>query len=199
MAIRDLLYACIDCGREAGIKDTEAGEVCERCGARYSRGEGATITVVHSNGSTDVKHPSEWLDLLETRLPIGDMRADRRERALVRTAHTSKPLHHRGIYLGQVEQFGEPEAGWLSLSPTELRFQPDDGPPRTWPLEALTAVQPSSTSLQLKVRRGPVISLRFPEASSLLWEEHVRHAVQALYSQKGRGQIREFQPRIVCR
>jgi hypothetical protein len=199
MAIRDLLYACVDCGREAGIKAVHDGDVCDRCGARYSRADGATIRVVHNDGSSDVKHPSEWLDLLEQRVPIEGMRPDRRERVFVRTAVSSKPLYHRGIYLGQVEHFGDPEPGWLSLKPAELCFEPDNGAPRTWPLDDLTAVQPSSTSLQLKLRRGPVLSLKFPEASSLLWEEHVRHAVQSLYSQVGRGQIREYQPRIVCR
>jgi hypothetical protein len=199
MAIKDLLYACIECGREAGIKATEHAETCERCGTRYSRTDGADIRVERPNGSVEVRPPSEWLDLLEAKLPIEQMRTDRRERVVVRTATSSTPHRHRGIYLGQIESFGQPEAGWLSLSPTELRFEPDTGEDRIWPLIELTAVQPSSTSLQLKLRRGPVLSLRFPEASSLLWEEHVRHAVQTLYTTLGSGEVREFQPRIVCK
>lgn len=198
MAICDLLYACLECGRVAAIKTRDQDEACEHCGTRYQRVEGARIRVQRPDGTSEVKHPAEWLDLLELTWPIESGRPDLRERVLFRQARTDKPLWHRGIYLGRIEEFGPTQPGWLTLTRDELRFQPDQGESQVWLLNDLTAVQPSSTSLQLKVRRGAVLSLRFPQASPLLWEERVRQAVQALYTQAGRGEIREFQPRIVC-
>ena len=198
MAIRDLLYACVECGREAGIKKAQDGERCERCNTRYTRVKGARIRVERAEGQAEEKHAAEWLDLLEQRLPIEPPAPDRRERVILKVAQGDKPHFHRGIFLGNIEQFGLPIEGWFSLTGEDIRFEPDHGPTQTWPLRELTAVQPSSTSLQLKLRKGPVLALRFPEASSLLWEERVRNAVQALYTDTGRGRIDEYQPRIVC-
>ena len=127
------------------------------------------------------------------------MPIERSSHVILRIAEKSQPHYHGGVYLGHIEQFGQPMSGVLTLSREALVFAPEEGSPRTWRLEELTAVQPSSTTLQLKVRKGPVLSFRFPDASPLLWEECVRVAVQALYSAAGRGDIAEYQPRIVCR
>jgi hypothetical protein len=198
VAIHHLLYACVECGREAGIKETEAGEVCDRCGARYSRADGAAIRVEPANGPPVVKQPAEWLDVL-SRGGILDRKPSKPEPVIVRLATGSKPYRHSGVYLGEVEYFGEPVSGFLELSDESIVFKPAEGAEVVWPLHELTAVQPSSTTLQLKIRRGPVVSLRFPEGSPLLWEERVRNAVQAWYTKADRGEIAEFQPRIVCR
>ncbi|MGH7470545.1 MAG: hypothetical protein ACRENP_21580 [Longimicrobiales bacterium] len=199
MAIRDLLYACIHCGREGGIKPTADGEACDRCGTRYFREDGALIRVERADGSREVKHPAQWLDQLEAQRPPQEAAPERKERVAVRIAQGDKPLTHRGTYLGRIEQFGAPQTGCLTLTATELRFVPDRGQTQVWPLIELTAVQPSSSALQLKIRRGPVLSLRFLDASPLLWEERVRNAIQARYALAGLGEILEFQPRIVCR
>jgi hypothetical protein len=145
-----------------------------------------------------VKHPTEWLEIL-ARGGVIERPPSRAERVLVRLAHGSKPYRHSGIYLGEVEYFGDPLPGLLELNSEALVFTPAQGPAVTWALDELTAVQPSSTTLQLKIRHGPVVSLRFPEGSPLLWEERVRNAVQASYTRAGKGEIAEFQPRIVCR
>ena len=198
MAIHHLLYACVHCGREAGIKETEAGEVCDRCGTRYSRAAGAAIRVEAPNEPAVSKQPHEWLDIL-ARGGVLERPPSRPEPVIVRMAHGSKPYRHCGVYLGEVEHFEDPVSGVLELIADELRFKPADGSEIVWPIYELTAVQPSSTTLQLKLRNGPVVSLRFPEGSPLLWEERVRNAVQAWYTKSGRGEIAEFQPRIVCR
>ncbi|HSL71388.1 MAG TPA: hypothetical protein VK864_14170 [Longimicrobiales bacterium] len=198
MAIHHLLYACVACGREAGIKPTGAGEVCERCGARYARGEGALIRCERADGTVEVRHPAEWLDRLGQSGLLEESR-HRPEPVVLSIATTWRPYHHAGVYLGQVERFGEPMSGVLTLTDEALTFEPENGQRQTWPLDELTAVQPSSTTLQLKIRRGPVLSLRFPAGSPLLWEERIRNAVQKRYAEAGRGEIAEFQPRIVCR
>ncbi len=43
------------------------------------------------------------------------------------------------------------------------------------------------------------MTFRFLTGSPRLWEALLQHAVQALYRRQGRGEIREFQPRIVVR
>src|SRR5262245_63483192 len=94
----------------------------------------------------------------------------------------TRPYRHSGVYLGEVEYFGDPIEGKLSLTADAVVFDPEQGEVIRWPLHELTAVQPSSTTLQLKVRHGPVVSLRFPKGSPLLWEERLRSAVQASYT-----------------
>jgi hypothetical protein len=65
-----------------------------------------------------------------------------------------------------------------------------------WPLADLTAVQPSSTSLQIKAKRRPVVSFKFVYSSSRLWEERIQLALRQHYSTR---EIIEFQPRICLR
>jgi DNA-directed RNA polymerase subunit RPC12/RpoP len=199
MAIRDLLYACVECGREAGLKQKDEEEVCDRCGARYFRAEGARISLVRPSGAIETRGAADWLDQLRTDLPHLGTRADPRDRVVIRVAQDNKVMRHRGIYLGRVELFGDSKTGWLSLGADHVRFDPEQGAAEVWPLECITAVQPSSTTLQIKLRHGPVVSMRFLEASPLLWEERLRNAVQTYYTSSGRGDIAEYQPRIACR
>ncbi len=199
MAIRDLLYACVECGRESGLKPAEKEEICDRCGTRYRRGVGASITCVRPNGVTETRPAAEWLDQLRSHFTAEETRQEPRDRVVIRVARTHKPVRHRGVYLGKVELFGQVRSGWLTLGAQHLRFDPDSGVAEVWPLEQITAVQPSSTMLQIKLSRGPVCAVRFLEASSLLWEERIRNAVQRLYTERGRGDIAEYQPRIACR
>ena len=65
-----------------------------------------------------------------------------------------------------------------------------------WPLSEITAVQPSSTALQVKARRQPVVSIKFSSSSSRLWEERLQVALRQHYSTRD---IIEFQPRICLR
>ena len=83
-----------------------------------------------------------------------------------------------------------------------MTFQPDDaaGPVRfNWSLLDLTAIQLSSSTLQLKARRYPVVTIRFAVSSPKLWEERLQAAVRAAHARAGHGDIIEFQPRIVTR
>jgi hypothetical protein len=65
-----------------------------------------------------------------------------------------------------------------------------------WSLGDLTAVQPSSTSLQIKARHQSVVAVKFVNSSSRLWEERLQVALRKYY--RGR-QIIDFQPRICLR
>jgi hypothetical protein len=197
MAIHYLLYACVECGREGGIKPGEKGEeVCERCHTRYARVNQADIRCEPPNQPAVVHSAAEWLDLLHEQ---GLHRLlGRSAQVVVRIADKYRPYRHAGVYLGEIEQLGEPMTGTLTVDQEAVRFTAEGGASFVWPLDELTAVQPSSTSLQLKIRRGPIIALKFPGNSPLLWEERIRYAVQARYTAKGLGEIIEYQPRIVC-
>jgi hypothetical protein len=199
MPIRDLLYACVECGREGGLKPTQEkprAEVCERCSTRYTAAGSGLIRVERPRQPAEVKHPSEWLDLLKGL--AGPPDHGHRDRVVVRIAERMRPYRHAGRYLGHIEEFGDAEEGSLTLHNDALVFTRGDSERRTWHLDDVTAIQPTSATLNLKIRRGPLVALRFPDASPLLWEERLRAAIQDRFTASGRGDILEFQPRIVC-
>ena len=189
MAIHHLLYACVRCGRAGGIREQGRSERCIRCGVEYSRADGANIRC-----GDEVRHPSEWLDLITQRRRVQERDA---ERVLVRFASAQKPYRHIGVYLGHVERFDPPVEGALALTGDALEFVHAGGTER-WPVGELTAVQPSSKALQLRLRQGTLVAIEFPDGSPVLWEERVRDAVQQHFHASGRGTITEYQPRIVC-
>lgn len=196
MAIRDLLYACVECGREGGLRPAENGEVCDRCSTRYTRVKGALIRCEAPGKPAETRHPAQWVDLLAQGRE--DASTAREQPVILRVASYSRPLHVYGEYLGRVEQFGPPVEGTIELADDTLIFRSNAGTER-WPLIELTAVQPSSTALQVKVRQGPILSMKFPNGSALFWEERLQACLQACYTRLGRGTIVEFQPRILCR
>jgi hypothetical protein len=87
----------------------------------------------------------------------------------------------------------------VRLEASLLVLSANDGWEERWPLESLTAIQPSSSALQLRARGHTVISVRFLAASVLLWEHWLQEAVRRRYHALGKGEIAEFQPRISLR
>jgi hypothetical protein len=66
-------------------------------------------------------------------------------------------------------------------------------------IDSLTGRQPSSRMLILG-RRGEVpLAFRFPESSVLWWERRLQAAVKRRWAASGRGDVVEYQPRIVAR
>ena len=100
-------------------------------------------------------------------------------------------------YLNRIELWGEEAPASLELRKDRLVLAPEEGGPVTWPLESLTAVQASSSSLQLNRRGEPLVSFRFTDDSIFLWEHLLHAALRDFYRRTGRGEILEFQPRIV--
>ncbi len=196
MPIRHLLYACVECGREGGIQPTKDGEVCDRCATRYTRAEGSMIRCERPGRETEVKHPADWLNYLHTHSEKGATR--RPAPVTLRIAPRQKPYRHSDVLLGFIEEFDPPEDGTIELGEDSINFKSAAGE-RRWPLDELTAVQPTSGTLNLKLRKGPLVAIRFRDGSPLLWEERVKAAIQKRFSASGRGEIAEFQPRIVCR
>ncbi len=131
-----------------------------------------------------------------------------RDGETVRTAHVVarevegvEAVHGEGRYLNRIERYGPERPGTLELTSQGLRWRPGgeggEEDPRWWSFEALTAVQGSSSALQINATGHPLTSFRFPDDSVLLWEMLVGLALRRFYQRTGRGEIVEFQPRIV--
>lgn len=133
-------------------------------------------------------------------LPNGaGVHSARSAKAELRRCIADKPIRVGRELVGYMERFGQPVSGTLSLGTNAVLFTNDAGEREEWPLDAITSVQPSSRTVQLKLRNQPIISLRFPGGSPRVWEELIVAALRAHYRRTGQGEIREFQPRIVVR
>ena len=200
MALSDLLWACPRCGTDRGL-DPEG--VCQSCGTRYSRGAGAEIVAATPDGSDVVRSAADWADRLPDPATLLVEQEDtpvRRAGVSIRRVQAEERVSDASGYLNRIEIFGEPRDGSLTLFRNHIVVQEEgEGEPEEWPLEELTAVQASSSTLQLKRQRTPLVSFRFHDDSVFLWESLLHAALRDFYGRTGRGKILEFQPRIACR
>ena len=166
-------------------------ETCEKCGARYRRSEGASIAVEVQGRGVETRSAAEWSLQLPPVKPTGSAEC------LLRIAESDMPVTGYGEYLGRVEKFGKFRFGTVTLTDKALEFDArDDDFKFICELGEITAIQPSSTALQIKARKQPVVSIKFVNSSSRLWEERLQLALRQYYS--GRNII-EFQPRVCLR
>lgn len=206
--IRDLLWACPECGTIDGLVELKRGEEgCGACGTRFRRGSGAMIEATLPDGARVARAASEWAARLpdpESIFPTDEeaengVRPIRETDVIARMATGFQVVRHGSEYLGRIERLGPRRPAKLRLYAHALELAGLDREGRTWPLERITAVQPSSSTLQIKVRDEPVISFRFVNSSPRLWEGLVCAALRKLYRERGLGEIVEFQPRIATR
>lgn len=202
MPVKDLLWACPVCHR---IESISADGRCSACGARFARSSGARIRAITRDG-VEEQAPKEWLALLpwpdldgEGRsLPAG-LQPPFRQPVLARLATGDEPLRRSDDCLGFVEQFGPVREGDFELTDSSVSFQPAEGNGWSWSLTDITAISPSSSAIQLKVRGQPVAWLKFPAGSLRLWEQRLLYCVRHAYTRAGQGDITEFQPQIRTR
>jgi hypothetical protein len=198
MPIRDALWACPFCHAIDSIRTVKRREACSRCAATFEPGPGATIVAGPSGGPAWARSVEEW----EGDLPALDEAAAAGHgpvSAVLRRASAPRPVHADGGLLGFAERFGPRIPATLEIAGPLLRILPVDGTPEEWQLAAVTAVQPSSSSVQLRRRDGALISLAFPDGSVRLWEARLQLAVRSAYRAAGRGEILEFHPTIRSR
>ena len=189
--IRDLLWGCVICGASESLRLKDRKETCEQCGAVYRRGTGAQIEVEVAGRGVETRSAAEWTSQLPPVTPTGTAEC------LLRAAVSDLVVRGYGEYLGRVERFGPFRFGQLTLTEDTLSFEAREGTGSfSWPLSAITAVQPSSTALQVKARKQPVVSIKFVNSSPRLWEERLQAALRRYYH--GR-EIVEFQPRVCFR
>jgi hypothetical protein len=207
VAIRDLLWCCPRCRTSGGIRPAGKGwEVCEPCGARYRRRQGAFIELVApGDPATLIRHARDWVgELPDITVSFGPQEAGPLAMARVtyRLAAGTRAIHHRGTFLGTIERLAAPRHGSLELHADRVRVAPageGEVAGLEFALESLTAIQASSSTLQIKPRRTPLVAFRFPEGSARYWEEALRAALRDRYRALGLGEIIEFQPRIAVR
>lgn len=198
MAIRDLLWACPCCGTRGGLRKERKIEVCGGCGTKFRRVGGAMIEAVRADGGVERRHARDWLDRLPPlRIERLDDVAEHVEVVQARFADGWTAVRHRGRHLNFIERFGRPVEGELRLGPNGIEFLARSGKRYHWPLDQVTAVQSSSRTLQVNSRIHPLVSFRFPTGSAHYWEELLREALRVTYRAAGKGEIIEFQPRIV--
>ena len=205
MAIPDLLWACPVCRQDRGLQPEGRDHRCHACGTRFRRGEGATIEARAPDGSRTVRRPTEWLTLLPdpeavVRQQLNQSRLIRHAKADVRWVVGWRSIHDRDGYLNRIEIWGDPTPGEVALSPDALIWTPHEGEAVRWPLGEIGAVQASSRALQVRGKGIiPLAQFDFENDSIFLWERLLHVALRDFYGRKGRGEIVEFQPRIVTR
>lgn len=198
MAISDLLWACPGCGLDRGLQRAGKGaHACTGCGLVLERGPSATIRGTWADGRVESLEARDWVERLPELETLFGREFLREARVTARAVARNENLYGQEGFLNRIERFGEETPGKLELRPKELRLEPEQGPLREWPLETLTAVQASSRALQIKVRDEPLVSFQFLDDSVHLWEALLQETLRRLYRETGRGEILEFQPRIV--
>ena len=201
MALPDLLWACPECGEDRGLTDDRPGYRCRACGTRYRRDRGASIRAERPDGTETVRPPAEWVDMLPTpetivNEQVGDGYLIRSAKVEVTRVTGFDTVHDADGFLNRIELWGDPSRGRLELRKDRVVLTEEGEEPEEWPLETLTAVQASSSTLQLNRRGEELVSFRFLDDSIHLWEELVHAVLRAFYRRTGRGTIVEFQPRI---
>jgi hypothetical protein len=108
-------------------------------------------------------------------------------------------VRRHGRTLGFYERPGPGVSGLLHLSVDVLSFRPaGSGHGSEWALDRMTALQVASRSLQIGIKGLGTLQLSLPEASTLRWEYALQEGLRRVWRQQGRGEILEFQPRIVA-
>lgn len=209
MAVADLLWACPACGTDRGISPDDG--VCRECGTRFERGRAASIRATGIDGTWEVGSAADWLRRLPDPASLLEDHPIRTAHVLIRPVTGETQVFGESGFLNRVEVFGQDVPGRLRLEADRLvvTAERDDtaggpeehqeGGEEVWPLKNLTAVQGSSSSLQLKRRGHPLVAFRFLDDAVFLWEQLLRAALRDFYGRTGRGAILEFQPRIAVR
>lgn len=211
MAIHDLLWACPLCGRIDSLRRARDGEACAGCGTVFRRGRGSAIEARLPDGRTLSRAPAEWVEALPAEPPaeldpitltgtgaeVAGALPGRSAVVLVRFSVGEQMIRRGGEYLGTMELLGKELRGTLTLTQDALRLDLERGDEHRWALDALSALQASSHTVQIRPRGQPIVSFEFPGSSARLWEESIAAALRHRWAALGRGDIVEFQPMIV--
>ena len=203
MALADLLYRCPRCGFDPmeGVGDEAS---CPSCGTGFTRGRGNRVLVERRPDGGTVETPvSALVGLIEAsggpltraRRPDGSMGYSADVDVSWRVAE--EPVHHRGELRGFSERMGEPVPGVLTVDESSVTVRTEADGEATWPFLEIRALQTSSSSLQLSLPEDRLVQFRFREDSPRRWEDLMRHLLREAYRRAGKGNVVEFQPRIV--
>lgn len=207
MTLRNLLYRCARCGQDpvTGRGDRVR---CPACGALYERGGGEAAIRVRTPDGESARVPAIRLTeairdlggpLPAARQEDGALRF--RSRVRVRRSREEDAVRYRGRLVGFFEKLGPVRSATLHLVDDALELRDGESGAVTdrWSLLDLRAVQSSSSSVQIYTVDGELVQFGFPDESPLRWEALLHEVLRRAYRRAGKGEIVEFQPRIVTR
>ena len=177
---------------------------CTACGTRFSRGRGNRVLLeARPDGGTVETPISALVGLIESsggpltraRRPDGSIGYSAEVDISWRVAE--EPVHHEGKLKGFSELMGEPSPGELSVDADSVTVRTEGEGEDTWRFLDVRALQTSSSSLQLSLPGDRLVQFRFREDSPRRWEDLMRHLLREAYRRAGKGNVVEFQPRIV--
>jgi hypothetical protein len=206
MALAHFLFRCPLCGHDpmSGRGDQAW---CGGCSARFGRGRvGCRVEVNQAKGPPEARPAAELADAIDARggpmtaatRADGTIRYEARARARWRVGEEA--VRYRGRLVGFQERMGTATPGVLRATADGLEFDPESGASTdAWPWLELRAVQTSSSRLQIRTGADELVQFRLEKDSPRRWEVLVRRLVSRAYDRQGRGEVVEFQPRIVLR
>lgn len=125
---------------------------------------------------------------------------------MFRSSDEERPVRFNGELVGFVEHLGRARDGILELAEEALLLWLPESVPGAerpgepfarWDLLEIGAIQTSSSAVQIALRSGGLVHFRFAEDSPHRWEGLLQDALREAFRRSGRGEILEFQPRIV--
>lgn len=202
MGLANLLYRCPRCGADSveGEKDRVR---CPGCGRTFERGRGH-LEILETAPDTSTSSVPAWA-LTEAIRALGgplsratgpDGRISDSAEVSFRRSLSEEPVVFHGRILGFCEIRSDEAPGELRVRDGAVMLVSAEGT-ETWDFLDLLAVQTSSSSVQISTRDGGVIQFKFTADSSRRWEDLLRILVARAWRDAGRGEILEFQPRII--
>ncbi len=202
MGLANLLYRCPRCGADPVEGDKDRVR-CPACRRSFQRGQNGLEILESEVGGTPVSVPAWSLTdairrlggpLTRATTPDGSVRDSAQVR--FRRSLTEEPVYFHGRLLGFSETRSDEEEGELEVTDGRVSLVSQSGR-EVWPLLDLLALQTSSSSVQISTRDGGVVQFKFLSDSSRRWEDLLKVLVARAWREAGRGEILEFQPRIV--
>ena len=198
MSLVVFLYRCPACGHDPLVGKGDRAR-CGACGTRFERGKRGQIRAGDSvRPARDLARAIEEFGgpLTAATAPDGSIRYTTRVEAVRCVA--MDPIQGLNEFLGFAERWGEAVPGTLQATDAAVSFSPDgEGEGGHVSHLDLRAIQTASSALQLVTAAG-LTQYRFLEDSVLRWESLLRTLVRRSWADAGRGEVAEFQPRIVA-
>lgn len=196
MGLHHFLYRCPLCGHlpmaKQGFQAT-----CTACARTFEQGEEGRVRILDPEGGVKEMAAAQLAKRLEALGPFSEDEAEELEAAVIaRYTKSEEPIRYRQRLLGFMERQGTRLPGILRISGSRLEFRRSAGEADSWNLLDISALQASSSSIQISPRTGGVITFRFSDSSCRRWEEVIKAHLRAAWRDAGRGEIVEFQPRI---